>query len=177
MLLFMETALEILKYILPALIVFATVYFMMKRYLDMQYSTQVLKFKQDQAKNMLPVKLQAYERMAMFCERISLDNLSYRLSSQNSDAKSMGNAMMIAIQQEYEHNMSQQVYVSEKLWQIITLAKDQTQNIISTALNDASVGSSPAALVQKTMDLQKQMGGDPIQTAKRAIKKEIDIIL
>lgn len=173
----METALEILKYILPALIVFATVYFMMKRYLDMQYSTQVLKFKQDQAKNTLPIKLQAYERMAMFCERISLDNLSYRLSTQNIDAKSMSNAMLIAIQQEYEHNMSQQVYISEKLWEIITMAKDQMQNIITTAGADASIANSPAALIQKAFELQKEMGGSPVQTAKRAIKKEIDIIL
>lgn len=173
----METALEILKYILPALIVFATVYFMMKRYLDTQYSTQVLRFKQDQAKNTLPVKLQAYERMAMFCERISLDNLSYRLSSQNIDAKSMSNAMLIAIQQEFEHNMSQQVYISDKLWEIIILAKDQTQKIISAAAADPSVGTSPAALVQKALDLQNDMGGSPVSTAKRAIKKEINLIL
>ena len=173
----METALEILKYILPALIVFATVYFLMKRFLDSQYRTQVLKFKQDQLKNTLPVKLQAYERMAMFCERISLDNLSYRLSSHNIDARSMSNAMLIAIQQEYEHNMSQQVYISEKLWEIISMAKEQMQNIVSTASSDPSVGTSPAALVQKAFDLQKEMGGSPINTAKRAIKKEIDIIL
>ena len=173
----METALEILKYILPALIVFATVYFMMKRYLDMQYSSEVLRFKQEQAKNTLPIKLQAYERMAMFCERISLDNLSYRLSSQNIDAQSMSNAMLIAIQQEFEHNMSQQVYISEKLWQIITMAKDQMQNIITTAAADRSIGNSPAALVQKAIALQKEMGGNPVETAKRAIKKEIDIIL
>lgn len=173
----MEAALEILKYILPALVVFATVYFLMKRFLDTQYSTQVLKFKQDQLKNTLPVKLQAYERMAMFCERISLDNLSYRLSGHNIDAKSMSNAMLIAIQQEFEHNMSQQVYISEKLWTIITMAKDQMQNIISTAAADPSIGNSPAALVQKAIDLQNEMGGNPIATAKKAIKKEIDIIL
>lgn len=172
----METALEILKYILPALIVFATVYFMMKRYLDMQYSSQVLKFKQEQAKSTLPVKLKAYERMAMFCERISLDNLSYRLSSQNLDAKSMGNAMLIAIQQEFEHNMSQQVYISEKLWEIITLAKDQMQNIITTAASDPNV-TTTSALVQKAIDLEKEMGGSPVRTAKKAIKKEIEFIL
>jgi len=172
----METALEISKYILPALVVFATVYFIMKRYLNMQYSTQVLKFKQEQLKNTLPVKLQAYERMAMFCERISLDNLSYRLSSEHLDARSMSNAMLIAIQQEFEHNMSQQGYVSEKLWEIITLAKDHMQNIISTAAADHSV-TTPAGLIQKAFEVQKNMGGNPIGTAKRAIKKEIDIIL
>ena len=173
----METFLEILKYTLPALIVFATVYFIMKRYLNMQYSTQILKFKQEQAKSTLPIKLKAYERMAMFCERISLDNLSYRLSSQNGDAKSLSTAMLIAIQQEFEHNMSQQVYISEKLWQIITLAKDHMQNIITMASADTSIGSSPAALIQKAAQLQQQMGGDPVDTAKRAIRKEIEVIL
>ncbi len=173
----METALEILKYILPALIVFATVYYLMKRYLDMQYSMEVLKFKQRQIDNTLPVKLQAYERLAMFCERISIDNLSYRLSGANMDAKSLSRAMMIAIQQEYEHNMSQQVYISTKLWEIIVVAKDQMQNIVSTAVGDPSIANSAAALVQKAIDIESQMGGSPIQTAKNAIKKEIGIIL
>lgn len=173
----METALEILKYILPALIVFATVYYLMKRYLDMQYSTEVLRFKQSQAKNTLPIKLQAYERLAMFCERISLDNLSYRLSAGSMDAQSMSNAMLIAIQQEYEHNMSQQVYVSEKLWEIISMAKNQMQNIVTTASSDPSIGNSAAAMIDKCMEIQTSMGGSPIKTAKSAIKKEIDIIM
>lgn len=173
----METALEILKYILPALIVFATVYFMMKKYLDMQFNTEALRFKQDQLKNTLPIKFQAYERLAMFCERISLDNLSYRLSNSSMDANTLSTAMMIAIQQEYEHNMSQQVYVSEKLWEIISFAKDQMLNIVTTAASDPSINNSPAALIEKAIELEKSMGGSPIRTAKRAIKKEIDIIL
>ena len=89
----------------------------------------------------------------------------------------MSNAMLIAIQQEFEHNMSQQVYVSEKLWEIISMAKVQMQNIITTAASDPSVGTSPAALVQKAIELQNEMGGSPLQTARRAIKKEIEIIL
>ncbi|MEE9439135.1 MAG: hypothetical protein V3V14_09060 [Saprospiraceae bacterium] len=173
----METFLEILKYILPALIVFGTVYFIMTKFLDQQYGLETLKFKQNHVGAMLPMKLQAYERMAVLCERISLDNLSYRLSVSNMDAKSLGNAMMIAIQQEYEHNLGQQIYISKNLWEIITTAKNQTQNIVSSAMADPKVGSSPAALVQKAMELQNEMGGSPIKMAKIAIKKEIDIVL
>ncbi len=88
----------------------------------------------------------------------------------------MGNAMLITIQQEYEHNMSQQVYISEKLWEIITMAKNQMQNLVSTAAADRSISTS-AELVQKALELQKNIGNSPINTAKRAIKKEIDIIL
>lgn len=173
----MQTALEILKYILPALIVFATVYFLMKRYLDMQYTTEMMRYQQEQAKHTMPMKFNAYERLAVYCERISIEHLAYRLSTANIDAKSLGNAMMIAVQQEYEHNMSQQIYVSSKLWQIITMAKNQVQDIITAAASDPTVGSSTAALIDKALEIQSNMGGDPIVTAKAAIKKEVDIIM
>jgi len=84
--------------------------------------------------------------------------------------------MMIAIQQEYDHNMSQQVYVSDKLWEIVTMAKNQMQNIVSTAAADPST-DTPASLISKAIELQGSMGGSPIDTAKKAIKKEIDIIM
>jgi len=171
-----ETILEILKYILPALIVFLTVYFIMKKYLDQQYGLEVLKYKQQQGKDILPLKLQAYERLAVFCERISIDNLSYRLSGADMDHKALANAMLIAIQQEYEHNLSQQVYVSNKLWEIITIAKNQVQNIVSTAASHHGV-TSPAQLIDRAMEILVESGGNPLDTAKRAIKKEVDIIL
>ena len=143
----------------------------------MQYSREVLHYKQKQMDKLMPIKLQAYERLAMFCERISIDTLSYRLSSGSTEAKHLSNAMMIAIQQEYEHNLSQQVYVSSKLWEIITIVKNQMQEIISDASKDPSIGTSPAALVAKAYEIQNSMGGSPLAKAKRAIKEEVDIIL
>lgn len=170
-----ETILEILKYILPALIVFLTVYFILKKYLDNQYKLELLRFKQSQLKDTLPLKLQAYERLAMLCERISLDSLSYRLSSSNMDTKSLSSAMLIAIQQEFEHNNSQQVYVSDKLWQIMTTAKDQIQKVITTASADPTTNGSTVAFVEKAKELLAQTG-DPVSMAKQAIKQELELI-
>ena len=68
----METFLEILKYSIPALIVFATVYTIMKKYMDNQYALESLKFRQGQNQDILPLKLQAYERLMLLCERISI---------------------------------------------------------------------------------------------------------
>ena len=96
----MESFLEILKYSIPALIVFITVYFLFKNFLRQQYHLEQLKFRQNQSKDITPLKLQAYERLMMLCERISLDNLTYRLSHPDMGVAELRNALLIAIQQE-----------------------------------------------------------------------------
>ena len=172
----METFLEILKYILPALVVFITVYFLMKHYLDQQYKLSSLELRKQQYDNMLPLKLQAYERLAMFCERISVDNLSYRLTNSSSDAKSLSNAMLVAIQQEWEHNLSQQIYVSDKLWDIISLSKSNVQAVISQASSELETSSSPATLINKIMAIQAGNGIDSVIAARKAIKEETQLL-
>ena len=73
----------------------------------------------------LPLRLQSYERLALFMERIKVSNLLLRFQSKDISAKQLVNTMMLAIQQEYEHNLVQQIYVSDKLWEIICLSKDE----------------------------------------------------
>ncbi|MBK9734146.1 MAG: hypothetical protein IPO92_03940 [Saprospiraceae bacterium] len=163
---------ELVKYSVPALVVFATVFFLFRNFLNQQYQLEVLKFRQNQSKDILPLKLQAYERLMLFCERISLDNLSYRLVNAEMGVKELRIAMLIAIQQEYEHNISQQVYVSENLWKIIKLAKDQMQDIISKCEGD----SNEAFLHHLNQEmLNRNM--DPVGFAKSAVKNEAELLL
>ncbi|KXK40669.1 MAG: hypothetical protein J5I52_03380 [Saprospiraceae bacterium] len=168
----MEAFLDILKYTIPALIVFATVYFLFKKFLTQQYQMELLKYRQSQSKEIIPLKLQAYERLMMFCERISVDNLSYRLSFPDMTIQDLRNAMMVAIQQEYEHNISQQVYVSDNLWKIIQLAKDQMQAII--AETEATTLAEFIANVRIKIASNKV---DPVVYAKLAIRDEAQLMM
>lgn len=168
----METFLDILKYTIPALIVFASVYFLFKKFLSQQYQMEVLKYRQSQKSEVIPLKLQAYERLMMFCERMTIDNLSYRLNNSDLEVKDLRAAMMIAIQQEYEHNASQQVYVSEKLWEIIQYVKLQMQNIIAD-----SDGSSTAEFLANARIKITEMKGDPVIYAKSAIRNEAQLLI
>lgn len=77
----MDTITEIIKYTFPALIVFATVYFMMKYHYRNWYSIEMAKLRNDSAKTTLALRLQAYERLALFCERISPENLLLRIKT------------------------------------------------------------------------------------------------
>jgi len=173
---YMETFLEILKYILPALVVFVTVYYLMKHYLDQQYKLASLDMRKKQYDNILPLKLQAYERLALFCERISVDNLSYRLSNSSASAGSLSKAMLIAVQQEWEHNLSQQIYVSDKLWEIISLSKGNTQAIITQAASELSPEQPASDLLPKILSIIAANRSNPSEAARKAIKEETQLL-
>ncbi len=173
----LEVLLEILKFTLPALIVFITVYQLMKKFTESQIRMKVLENQKNQSDQTLPLKLQAYERLAVFCERISVPNLISRLKTSRMTVKELQGAMMIAIQQEFEHNVAMQIYVSESLWKIIELAKNQTTAIVAEAnagLNDQDNSELFAEMVLKKQYEQNLI---PVDHARAAIKKEVQLIL
>lgn len=171
----LATFLEILKYSIPALIVFVTVYFILTKYLNQQYNLETLKLRQQELKNTLPLKLQAYERIALLCERISPDQLVYRLNGPQMSAKDLQKAMMISVQKEYEHNLSQQIYISENLWKIVSLAKNEVLNIISN-IEVFEEGTSND-FANQILRAYRSIKLDPIAQTKSALKKEIELIL
>lgn len=169
--------LEILKLTLPALVVFLTVYYVLKQYLDNQYRLKILELKKDQQSHTLPLKLQAYERLSLFCERISFDSLVMRLRAGKMTVDQLRYAMLISVQKEYEHNLSQQVYVSEQLWEIIRIAKDEMLGIINSVGTDLNGNESAEYLSNRLLDLTEEKGQLAIHKALQAIKKEATIWL
>jgi hypothetical protein len=168
----MNDILDILKYTIPALIVFLTVYYLFKGFLQQQYQMEALKVRQNQSRDILPIKLQAYERLMMFCERISIDQLVYRLIHPDMGPQEVRNACLVAIQQEYEHNLSQQVYVSGNLWKIIDLAKNQMQVVISD-----TEGATVSEWLTHVKRKLGENGPDPVQYAKSAIREEAQLLI
>lgn len=171
----MEYFIEILKITLPALIVFLTVYVMMREYLGKQYEKSILDFKQAQMKTTLPLRLGAYERLSLMCERLSVQNLVLRLRTQESTVESLQYALMMAVQQEFEHNITQQVYVSENLWAIVKIAKEDTLACISEAATSLDPKAPSAALISSLVQV---MSGriQPLDRALVAIKNEASVL-
>lgn len=173
----MTVFLEILKYILPSLVVFAAVYFIQKQQLSKEYNLKMLELKSKYSKDAIPLKLQAYERLLLFCDRIRLTNLLLRLKTPNMSGQELRTAMIIAVQKEYEHNMAQQLYTSHKLWDIIELAKN---NIIDK-ISDPGIRSqdmvSANSFAQALLKKNNSATADTIKIAINAIKEEAKIIL
>ncbi len=81
--------------------------------------------------NTKPLQLQAYERLVMLAERISIPNLVSRANQPGMDAKSMQILLLESIKQEVEYNTSQQIYVSPVAWEAVKNLKDQNMLIIN----------------------------------------------
>lgn len=170
----MEVLFEVLKYTLPSAIVFLTVYLLLKEYLEQERFKMNALQKKERYQISLPLKLQAYERLALFLERIRIPVLMMRFPLGDADSKMICKTLMLGIQQEFEHNMVQQIYVSEKLWEIIVLAKDESLHEVDSASQQLLDTEQTRHYLLTTT---QQNTSRVIDVALNAIKKEIQMIL
>ncbi len=120
----LDTILEILKYVLPSFVVFLTAFFVTKSFYNNELKKLEQQLKTESRKDTLPLRLQAYERLTVFLERISPNNLIPRMVQSNMNAFMFRQVLLQAVKMEYEHNLSQQIYVSISVWRAVTLVKD-----------------------------------------------------
>jgi hypothetical protein len=161
----------------PALIVYFTVYSLLKQYLEGQHKMRMLEFKQNHQKESTPLRFQAYERLSLFCERIALPNLILRMRQEGMTAAQLRLSLLLAIQQEYEHNITQQVYVSDQLWQIIKIARDDAVNTIDIVSEDIDSKADAKELATELFKFLQKRESTGLDKALVAIKKEASLLL
>ena len=169
----MDTILEILKYILPAGLVFGATYFVMNKFMDSEHRKQLLMLRQENQKVTTPLRLQAYERIVLFLERISMDKLILRVNKPGMSAKLLQADLMRTIQQEFDHNLTQQLYVSNTSWETVRKSKDESLKIINLAGAQMKSDSKGADLGQKIFEIMMKIDKSPSQIAILFLKKEI----
>lgn len=134
----LASILDIVKYVVPALVVLITSYTIVQKFLvtEMQRK-QIAMFRETQDVT-LRLRLQAYERMVVFVERISARQLLGRVYDSGMTVKDLQLAMVLTIKSEFEHNLSQQIYVSQNVWETVKGVKEQEINManqLSKTLN------------------------------------------
>lgn len=137
----METAkiLEILGYTLPSLVTGGVAYYLFDNYFRDQQNNRRWLLQKENEKELLPMRLQAYERLTLLMERIHPAQILLRNTPLNNDKKEYENFITNQIQQEFEHNLSQQIYVSGECWSIIQTAKNATIQLIRLAAQNEKV--------------------------------------
>lgn len=172
-----EIIMEIVRYTLPSLVVFMTIYFLLNKLFRQQMYTEQLRFGSKRREKTDAVKLQAYERLILFCERIDPQHLFLRLNTGEMSAMQMQQAMLVAINQEFTHNYTQQLYVSSNLWKIIVVAKDQVMAIINETGSSVKPEDDAVRLLELLGRVKTDLNLDPLEQARAAIKNEADLIL
>ena len=145
---------DLFLYTLPAIITGVIAYYFFREHTKNEDGRRRFLLKKDMQVNAMPLRLQAYERMALFLERITPAKLLVRINPISSNKEDYESLLIQNIEQEFEHNLSQQIYVSDKCWSIITASKNATilvvlllllccQVLLKAVSFDPSVGTKP----------------------------------
>ncbi|PVX50009.1 hypothetical protein C7377_1654 [Balneicella halophila] len=126
-------------------------------------------------KAIFALKMQAYERLSLFLERSKPQSLLMRLMHKTSDAKQLQLLLLNTIREEFEHNFSQQIYVSESLWQSISMAKDRLIQLINKAASTTDVETKERLGEELLMQYSNEKE-DYIGTTLQQLRKEARII-
>lgn len=169
--------LEIVKITVPALIVFLTVYTLLKQYLDGQYRLKAAELQQNRLASTTPLRFQAYERLSLLCERIALPNLVMRVRPEGMSVAEYRLALMLAIQQEFEHNITQQVYISEQLWEILKAARDHAVEVINLSAEKLQPKTDATEMARFILSLPAENTVGATDKALAAIKREAAAML
>lgn len=170
---------ESLKYVLPALVTVIGMYLLVSGFLNDEREKREIetryRLKKDKQKDALPLRLQAYERMALFLERIHPNQLLQRVKEPNMTVGEYREALVASIRQEYEYNLSQQIYMSHERWALIAEVKEQMVNLIhqlgGALPQDASALELGKVLLNYTFEIEK--GKFPTEVALRYLKEEV----
>lgn len=170
----MDQLLNILQYTLPSVVVLLTVYLMMKHFLRREEVRQQVEYRLNNQKITTPIRLQSYERMALFLERIRPEALALRTQQAGMTSKQLQRQILSVIRAEYEHNLSQQIYISPESWKLVKRAKEQMiallNSIAQEVVEDAPAMELSKALVQTVMELDDS----PIENALLALKRDMN---
>ncbi|NRA94137.1 MAG: hypothetical protein HRU26_15915 [Psychroserpens sp.] len=166
-----ETILQLLISFIPTLVVAAVAVYFFKGHTDNENRQRRYLLQRELQKESLPLRLQAYERMALFMERISPAKLLVRVNPTSDRPEDYENLLIATIEQEYEHNLTQQIYISDKCWSVISAAKNTTIQLIRKSAMLEKTDTSHKlreVILNQLMDNQA-----PSATALSYIKKEV----
>ena len=121
---------ELVSYTLPTLIMGFVLYHFIELYTNNEKEKRNYLPQKESKPDVLSLRLQAYERMTLFLERINPSQLLVRITPISDDKNDYANFVIAQIEQEYEHNLAQQIYISDECWSTITTAKNATIQLI-----------------------------------------------
>lgn len=163
---------ELVSYTLPTLIMGFVAYSFFDLYTKNENTKRKYLLQKDSKPDTLSLRLQAYERMTLFLERINPSQLLVRIAPISNDKEDYQNFVIAQIEQEYEHNLTQQIYVSEECWSTITTAKNATIQMILLATKSEKITDANQLREIILRDLLEKQS--PSNTALAFIKNEVN---
>jgi hypothetical protein len=169
----MEALIEFGKIIIPASLVLYAVYLIVRSFMIKEIELKKLEIRTRSIETILPARLQAYERMTLFLERIAPQNLLIRLNNPGFTARDFQKILLDEIRNEYNHNVSQQIYMGEDTWNQTRNAKEDLVMLINDAASAMTPESTSIDLSKKIFEMTMEKKVDLIGLALTGLRNEI----
>lgn len=166
-----EKIIEILSYTIPSIITGAVAYYFFSNQFRKEENRENFKLVREDKKQLLEARLQAYERMTLFMERINPAKLLVRVTPTDDNKELYMHKLVQSVEHEFEHNLAQQIYISEECWSVLITAKNATTHIIKKTAENANLNSAQdlrEAILQRMIE-----GNPPSSTGLTFIKEEV----
>lgn len=167
---------EIIKFTLPALITFLTAFFMIRLMLKREEESRRMDIALGNQKLITPIRLQAFERVILFLERIGPNHLIMRVQKPGLSVKELQRLLLANIRTEFEHNLSQQLYIDSSTWEIVRNSKEQTIKLINSCASQLNPDANGMLLSKEIFDQLIEMEKAPNQVAIDKIKIEVSTL-
>lgn len=168
----MEHWIELLKILIPAALVVYAAYLLVRTFIVRDLELKRMEIRNKSIETVLPLRLQAYERMTLFLERIHPHNLLVRVNPGSIPAREFQQMLLNEIRNEYNHNVSQQVFMSAQVWELIRNAKEDLVLTINESAADLNSEATSMDLSRKIFE-RFMAKPDVIMYAIGQLKQEI----
>ena len=163
---------DLMKILIPATAIVIVVKVMLSSHFDDLKRRDNLAMSREMKQDLRPLQMQAYERLILFLERLQPDNLMMRTQKPGMSSRVLHTAMLRAVRQEYEHNMTQQLYVSESAWKLVLLAKDEVTKLINLSASQVGEKGTAMDLGNQLISLVMKLDKIPTDVAIHGLKIE-----
>jgi len=172
-----ELIFDIIKYLLPALVLFFTVRLIVNAYLANEEKKRALSKQGSVNQATLPLRLQAYERLILLLERITPAQIINRTIQTGLTVYHLQKNMVQVIREEYEHNLTQQIYISPEGWAMIKTAKEEIILLINKSAAEKDAEAVAGELATTILERWAQQDQNPVQEAIDKLKSEVSELL
>ena len=164
---------EILKYILPALVVLLTAYVLIDKLLRNEEKRRNYELRKDVSATLIPIRLRAYERLILVLERTIPSTLIVSVAKPGMTNMELHTQLLSSIRQEFAHNLSQQIYISDEVWNYIRSAQESLLRLVNSTAADCNPNDSASVLAELIIHIYGASENTPSELAMDKLKMEV----
>jgi len=161
-------------YLISLVVVCLTMILIIRNFIINEQNRRAAEIRKQSAEKSLLMRLQAYERLVVFLERLNPDNLIFRNLKKGTDKPIVTQAKVLqSIREEYDHNISQQIYVSSNAWTLVKTAKEEVAKAVNISIMKINPTSNSMEYMKQVLESFNELEKNPIAMANEYIKQEV----